>query len=302
MTTAANNRVKSRKKVTFQCKVVSIPPDHSPTEHEKRCVYYNKQDYDGFKLDAAQNAGVRLFDYCPQKQNQSATKGANTPVSYPHKFVMIGSFDEDIKKSSLPTDATINGDRKRATRPISHHVPIQCHNEYADSTNTQGDEICKRGLGYHFSRYRKRNRVWTRAMVLTWQKVMREMKVKDGMTQEQARHFQQQPLMLSQKCEIKLNDTSQALLAVVSSKCSRSSRQAALWRGKMDYEMAHPENRKVSLGLGLDNQTHSYWVDNNKRATDHCEEQSHRKRQRYDTSNDTSNACTYLAGVLSVPI
>lgn len=297
MATIANKQTSTKKKVSFQCKVVLIPPEHSPTEEEKSCIFYNKEDYDRFKFDAAQNAEVRLFDYFPPEPGE----GPNAPSTC-HKFVMIGNFDKDHKKSSLPTDATVDGRSMHAAKPISHHVPIKCHNEYTD-VNTKEGEVCKRGLGYHFSRHRKRNRVWTRAMILTWQKTMREMKVEDGRIQEQARHFQQQPLKLSQKCEVKLNEKSQRLLAVVSSKCSRTSRQAALWRGTMDYEMAYPEeNHKVSFDLarGVDQMQPSVSV--MKRAHDHWEEQPRRKRHRNDTSNDSSNAYTYLTGVLAVPI
>jgi hypothetical protein len=282
--------IKFTKKVTFQCKVQSIPPQHVPTEDEKQRIFYNKEDYDRFKFDAAQNAGVRLFDYFPPEEKQPATAdGLNATVTYPHKFVMMGNFDKEDKPSSLPTDATVASKRKPAASQ-TYHVPIKCQSEY----NDKGDDVCKRGLGYHFSRYRKRNRVWTRAMVLTWQKTMRGMKLEDGRILDQEVHSQQQPLKLSQKCDVQLNENSRKLLAVVSSKCSQTAKQAALWRGKMDYAMAHPENRKVSFDLGPDDKSASV----NKRAANDCEEQSRRKRQRYDTSNTYS----YLGGVLAVPI
>jgi hypothetical protein len=300
MTTIANNKTKSKKKVTFKCYVISISPRHRPTEDEKRRMWYTNEEYDSFKFNAANNAGVRLFDYFPPEQKQSSTDGSTEQPTYPpHKFVMLGNFDQSENRSTLPTDATI-AERMHASRPASHHVPIKCQNEYADTISHTGDEICKRGLGYHFSRYRKKNRVWTRVMVLTWQKTMRSMKVEDGRIQNQLRPSEQQELKLSQKCAVKLNEKSQRLLAVISSKCSRSSKQAALWRGKMDYEIAHPDNRKVSFDLGVDDCTKNE-VDSNKRAANDCDGQASRKRQRCDRGND-ANAYTYLAGVLAVPI
>lgn len=285
MTTIANNKTRCKKKVTFKRYVISIAPKHSPTEDEKRRMWYTKEEYDGFKFNAAKNAGVRLFDYFPPEEKQTST---DQPTYPPHKFIMLGNFDQKDNKTSQPTDATI-AERKHAA---SHHVPIKCQNEYADTVSSTGDAICKRGLGYHFSRYRKKNRVWTRVMVLTWQKTMRSMTIENGRIQDQVGPSE---LKLSQKCAIKLNEKSQRLLAVISSKCSRSSRQAALWRGKMDYEIAHPDKRKVSFELGMDG------ANVNKRETDECGDQARRKRQRCGTGND-ADAYAYLAGVLAVPI
>jgi hypothetical protein len=297
MASITDNKTR-KQKVTFQSKIDFIPPEHTPTEDEKRHIWYNKEEYDRFKFNAASEAGVRLFDFFPPTQ----TKDPNVR-SYKHKFVMIGNFDEqdDNKIPSIPTDATTDKDRKLTTMnaSIAYHVPIKCANEYNDSINKKGEEICKRGLGYHFSHYRKRNRVWTRAMVLTWQKTMRSVKAEEGRVQNKIGCFEQhqyhQPLRLSQKSNFKLSDKSRRLLALVSSKCSRSSKQAALWRGKMDYEIAHPERLGVASSIEVIDSS------NAKRADFDRDGLGSRKRQRCDNRN-VRTGCTYVNGVLAVEI
>ena len=251
MTSITGNKT-NKKKVTFQCKIDIIAPEHTLKDDEKRLIWYNKDEYDRFKFNAASEAGVRLFDSFPSTQ----TKESNAQT-YQHKFVVIGNFDdEDNKTSLISTNAKkIAGDRKLAAMNAStaYLVPTKCTNEYQDSIDKKGKVICKRGLGYHFSRYRKRNRVWTRAMVLTWQKTIRSAKAEEGRMQSKTGCSGQRqshtPFRLSQKCDFKLSDKCQRLLAIVSSKCSRSSKQAAVWRGKMDYKMAHPERVGVPSGV-----------------------------------------------------
>lgn len=278
----------NKKKVTFHRYVNVIAPEHIPTEEEKRRIWYNKEDYNAFKFNAASDADVRLMDFFSTARNQFHSKGAR------RKFVMIGNFDSvDEKKSSCFTDATVASGPKFAES--SYHVPKKCLNEYKDSINKAGDEVCKRGLGYHFSKHRKRNKVWTRAMVLTWQKTMRSMTVEGGMIQDP---HHQEPLTLSQKCNLKLNEKCWRTLAIISSHCSRSSRQAALWRGRMDYEVTRNlEKTKVSV----DKDCTDMKVDAAKRTIDDCDHQRCRKRQCCDNRNSAA-ACTYLAGVLAIEI
>jgi hypothetical protein len=282
------NKPKPVKKVTFHDYVEEVPSEIILTEEDKRRIWYNSEEYDGFKFGAASNAGVRLFDFFPAVQ-QPDKQGSNGQTSYPHKFVVLGSFDEQ-EDNSLATDASVaRGFQPAAanrTKDTSYHVPIKCMNEYNDAISNDGTIICKRGLGYHFSRFRKRNRVWTRAMVLTWQKTLRSMSLDAN--------GKQQPLKLSQKCDVKLHKKSQHLLAVVSSKCSRTARQAALWRGKMDYIVAYPENGKLSARVSTTDESVRG------RASSE-EEQSHNKRQRLEIRGG-SLTFTYLAGVLAVEI
>eukprot|EP00956_Cyclotella_meneghiniana_P030630 scaffold77778_cov54-Cyclotella_meneghiniana.AAC.6 len=281
MTVVADNK-SNNKKVTFYRKVVSIPASHTPTEEERRQIWYSKDDYDAFKFNSAQEAGVKLFDYFPPAKCVDSNELTTT---YEHKFVMIGNYDKDEENnsSSLPSDATINGalkptDRARGSldATTSYHVPIKCAKEYNDKIDNEGYKVCQRGLGYHFSCHRKRNRTWTRAMVLTWQKTLR--------TQEQAT-IRQCPLRLSQKCDVKLSDKAQRLLAIVSAKCSKSSRKAALWRGKMDEKVLSIDPRKL---------------DSKKRVATEYEQQA-QKRQRFENRNDTT-AYKYLAGVLMAEV
>lgn len=285
MTVVADNK-SNEKKVTFHRNVVSIAASHTPTEEERRQIWYSKNDYDAFKFNSAQEAGVKLFDFFPPAK----CIDSNEPVAYEHKFVMIGDYDNDGgNSSSVPSDATIPGTSKPAARgrldaTTSYHVPIKCATEYTDKINNEGYEVCHRGLGYHFSCCRKRNRTWTRAMVLTWQKTLRK--------QEQISP-KQCPLKLSQKCDVKLSEKAQRLLAIVSAKCSKSSRKAALWRGKMDEKVSSPD-------LGTDGRFRASEVDTKKRVATEYEQQP-QKRQRFENKNDTTTY-QYLSGMLMAEV
>jgi len=98
------------------------------------------------------------------------------------------------------------------------------------SNKTQQQEkepavVCKRGLGYHFSRTRKRARMSTRSAVLAWQKNLR------GASN-------------TSNSQATANDKSTMMLALVSSKCSRVAREEAKWRGLVDYKVAYPERHQ----------------------------------------------------------
>ncbi|KAL7480509.1 hypothetical protein ACHAW6_006200 [Cyclotella cf. meneghiniana] len=299
------NNTKAKKKVTFQEYVGVFTPVHPLTDDDKRLMWYSQEEYDGFKFDAAHNAGVRLFDYFPPSQTTSLGQGSNATTVYPHKFIMLGNFDEqDEETPSVATTAAVDQGVQPSSNHIkdagSHQVPTKCMSEYNDTISTDGYQICKRGLGHHFSRLRKRNRVWTRAMVLTWQKTMRSMKLKNG-SHHHSTSSQEQSLSLSQKCDVKLDPTSQRLLAAVSAKCSRSARLAALWRGKMDHEVVCRESFKDSCSFATKNSAQICELKTKKRFANHGDEHQCNKRQRFEVRKETTTF-SYLAGVLSVEI
>jgi len=303
--TMIKNNTNAEKKVTFQEYVDAVTPEHTPTDNEKRLMWYSQEEYDGFKFDAAHNAGVQLFDYIPPSQKTSRGQGSNATTIYPHKFIMLGNFDEqDEETPSVATTAAVDEGVQPTSNHIkqagSHHVPTKCMSEYNDTISIDGYQICKRGLGHHFSRFRKRNRVWTRAMVLTWQKTMRSMTLKNG-SHHHSTSSQEQSLSLSQKCDVKLDGTSQRLLAAVSAKCSRSARLAALWRGKMDHEVVCRESFKDSTSFASDDSARICESKTTKRSVDHGDDHQCKKRQRCDVRKETT-AFSYLAGVLSVEI
>ncbi|KAL3782874.1 hypothetical protein HJC23_008868 [Cyclotella cryptica] len=302
-----NNNIEPKKKVTFQEYVDAVTPEHIPTDSEKRLMWYSQEEYDGFKFDAARSAGVQLFEYFPLSHKACHRQGSNTTTVHPHKFVMIGNFDEKAEEtSSVATVAAVD----QGVQPTSnhnmkdtglHHVPTKCMNEYNDTISIDGYQFCKRGLGHHFSRFRKRNRVWTRAMVLTWQKSMRSMTLKNG-SQHTLTSSQEQSLNLSQKCDVNLDGTAQRLLAAVSAKCSRSARLAALWRGKMDHEVVCRESFNESIGSGSSDSGPIFELETKKRSVDHGDELQRTKRQRCEAKKNETTTFSYLAGVLSVEI
>lgn len=300
------NHTNRKKGVTFQEDVDAVTPKHTPNDNEKQLLWYTQEEYDRFKFDAARDAGVHLFDYVPTSIETHREQGSNATTAYPHKFVMLGNFDEQEEEAlSVATAAAVNRGRQPTSNhntkdAASHHVPTKCMNEYNDTVDIDGCQICKRGLGHHFSRLRKRNRVWTRAMVLTWQKTIRSMTLQKG-SQQHSTSLVEDSLKLSQKCDVKLDYTSQRLLAAVSAKCSRSARLAALWRGKMDQEMVCRESYKESCGLGSYNCVSICESKKKQRPVDHGDEHQRNKRQRCEVGGE-STAFSYLANVLSVGI
>jgi UDP-2,3-diacylglucosamine pyrophosphatase LpxH len=217
-----------KKKVKFQHVHEIIASEHTITKEEKRVSWYIQEEYDKFKFDAAHDACVRLFNSCAHAHKNSGIQElrATTTNAHTHKFVTAGNFDDKYGEDALSL----------ITNAATCNAPRRCTNEYNDTIINDGDEICKRGLGYHFSRFRKRNKARTRTLVLAWHKKM------SLIILENSRKRDKMPVNLSQQDDSKLNENCQRFLAMVSSKCSRYACQSALWRARMDYEVAYPEN------------------------------------------------------------
>jgi hypothetical protein len=219
------------KKITFRFGYVAIPPSDPIWEDEERLLWYTADQCKMFKLEAANHAGVLLFDSfessSPSSQESSGDQKQDARKNFPH-FVMVGDFDDDYEDNkTVDTEAaTCKSARK-------------CTNEYNDTFTNEGEVICKRGLGYHFSRRRKRNKAWVRSMLMAYQKdlgsIVREKDPKrDSMTPELAKQF-----------DAKRQERYQLILAKVYIKCTQDAKKSALWRGRMDYEVAYPNRYEV---------------------------------------------------------
>lgn len=190
---------------------------------EKQKVWYSSNEYDQFKYGAAKHADVKIVRYDSEKPNQS------------HHFAMMGDFDSKegtvvkVGNSGLKTDGKASDTGKFYYN----------ENEYKDHTNERGEVICKRGLGYHFSRNRKKSRLVTRSAVIAWQKTLLE---------QQSKHHSNTNTKVQQNIPTarSINKT-EVMLELVSTKCSRVARQEAKWRGNVDYRVAYPERHDPKL-------------------------------------------------------
>lgn len=213
---ATATKKKKKKSVHFHDKLttalhplLNVPLASEMATHEKHRIWYNANEYDQFKYQAAKEAGVKVVRYDSVK------------VGNPN-FVMMGDFD-----GSLGSD-----NAKKSGK---------CHyneNEYNDQKYTNSDEvICKRGLGYHFSRSRKKSQKVARSAVMAWQKTLRNQSPSYNTNNLQ----QQQDLPSNTEKKKNHLEKSRMMLALVSTKCSRKAREEAKWRGDVDYRVAHPE-------------------------------------------------------------
>jgi len=212
---------------------INIPKASEMTTQEKHILWYLGNDYNQFKNNAASDGGVKLVrtikDSC--------------------HFFCIGSFDgscdEDTSSSS---NSGSNHSSDAATAGSSRTSPsgkFYNEHEYNDYMKEDGQEVCKRGLGYHFSHIRKRNRVMTRSAVVAWQKCMQKPSNKQRIEKVVQRKME---ATSSRKNRPQLQQTQSVVLASVSTKCSRVSREEALWRGNIDFRVAYPERCRVGIG------------------------------------------------------
>lgn len=180
-------------------------------DRQKQRIWYSPNEYDQFKYQAAKDAGVKIVRY------------DNSKVGQNHHFAMIGDFDcqasnnQDASNASMSTNA--------------HKKPYYNENEYNDTRNDEnGGATCKRGLGYNFSRHRKKSKVVTRSAVMAWQTILL------------GQCNPAKPAVSGDNSSVtKTSIKSQMMLALVSTKCSRVAREEAKWRGNVDYKVAYPE-------------------------------------------------------------
>ena len=208
------NSSSTKKTVTWSYICYSPSPIANLNPEDVSSVWYTQEQHNGLKFDAASSAGVKLeLPFITNEGNRQ-------------KFVMVGDFDEEDGDTSVDTNAATSGS-KNGTNSKDFNTTVTNENEYKDFTNNKGEEVCKRGLGFHFSRSRKRNRAWVRSMVLASQKAIRGREKKSGKQDQQQQHQ-----LLSRS----------TLLAMISTKCSKNARESAKWRGMMDCKAAYPED------------------------------------------------------------
>lgn len=217
---------------------INMPIASEMTRGEKEIVWYREKDYNHFKHDAASDGGVKIarrFSVETQKMGNCC------------HFVLIGSFDGDCDEdnTSSSSNSGSNHSSDAATAGSIRSSPsgkFYNENEYNDCVSENGQEVCKRGLGYHFSRIRKRNRATTRNAVLAWQTCLQKESNKKRIEQVFQRKMQASPFpSINTNSLPSLKTQAHFVIALVSTKCSRVSREEALWRGNIDFRVAYPE-------------------------------------------------------------
>lgn len=117
------------KKITFRFGYVAIPPSDPISEDEERLLWYTADQCKMFKLEAANDAGVLLFDSfessSPSSQESSGDQKQDARKNFPH-FVMVGDFDDDYEdnKTVEPKQlrANLRGNVQTSTMT---HLPMK---------------------------------------------------------------------------------------------------------------------------------------------------------------------------------
>lgn len=221
---------------------INVPKASDMTQQEKQIIWYLGNDYSQFKSDAASDGGVKIMRYVPLNADQ-------TPKSC--HFVCIGSFDGSCDADTSSSSSNSNHSSDEATAGSKRTSPsgkFYNEHEFNDYIKENGQEVCKRGLGYHFSRIRKNNRVMVRSAVVAWQKCLQKesnQKRLDKVIQRKRWALRNSPASIQQ--------TQSIVLASVSSKCSKVSREEALWRGNIDFRVAYPERCQIGINDSIQN-------------------------------------------------
>lgn len=198
---------RKKKSVTFfnaakLYKMKNVPIASAMSRQEKDTLWFTPKDYEGFKYDAATQAGIRLIRYERGEGKLSSSKQPN--------FVMLGSFDNEAD----------GGRSEESVVRLRYN-----ENEYNEPPN---GKVCKRGLGYHFSRHRKSAKLITKGAVMTWQRALND---------------PTNPKYAKMKVDSsgKGKEKASFILALVANKCAKIPAEEARWRGEMDYFAAYPE-------------------------------------------------------------
>ena len=256
------NNTSKKKSVRFSnatmYRLHSTPPASEMTTKEKHIIWYNSNEYDKFKFDAAESADVKILRLDDDDIMLPGGKHPNK-VGRGHRFVMMGDFDGKMpdrnphptgrtkesvggNNADAPTAAggtALNNNNDATTGGLDTGDGKRYYNENEyDDRAKDGEVVCKRGLGYHFSKSRKRSRVVTRQVVVAWQESLRD--ATTGQVCSPA-------IAAIDKIAKKEASKSQMMLALVSTKCSRASVEEARWRGNVDYRVAYPERRRHIL-------------------------------------------------------
>lgn len=262
----SNKNIKKRKKSVQFCNTSSLTTIHyiqdipcasSMSSSDKSNIWYTEKEYDQFKYQAAKSAGVKLV-----RHDDANKVGKN----YHYHFVMCGDFDgkEDNvqdKSDNLGCNKNISNsgpsDNTTGNKTTYYYYNENEYNDGHSSTSNSSESViggkeenvCKRGLGYHFSRTRKKSRIVTRSAVMAWQQALR------GSTSNNSnQHHPTTSLDDTTTTTTMLEQSNKSLmmLALVSTKCSRVAREEAKWRGNVDYIVAYPErNEEVAASSAM---------------------------------------------------
>lgn len=231
-------------------------------DEDKLLLWYNQDEFDRFKTEAARDAGVEIFqpndDFSSLSSDEQAC-GQNVVVKDYSKFVMVGDFDCSDDGSAKSDAATCSTRRT-------------CTNEYTDTVTSEGEQVCKRGLGFHFSQYRKRYKAFVRSSVLSWYKSMTSLLLEKDAKRDAL------PIDIVRELDKERREKSILMLAHLYSKCSKDEKEYALWRGKMDYQMAYPENSCKSFPCVAPRESLGSMKSAKKRAVDEIIHQANKRR------------------------
>lgn len=248
------SRPNEKKTVRFDVEhIATIPNISDMSSEEKQTAWYDSDDFDRFKYEAAKNAGVKIVRYDHERKG-------NRGGDHRHHFAMSGDFDSPIEES----DAGIGTARSPSATKNDGILPVPApsatassaaenlrynENEYADDRNdATGEAICRRGLGHHFSRARKRSRASARAAVVAWQATLlaaSSPRSSDArVSGARLRHGESVSIAGGKGGgggKLGGVERGRLMLALVSAKCSMIARKEAEWRGDVDYRVAYPE-------------------------------------------------------------
>lgn len=229
----------------------TIPLASSMAPDEKQRSWYTTDEYDQFKHDSANQAGVKVIRY----DSGEAGRG--------HRFAVLGDFDGNGGAGTKNGTARNGAEDSSGSGGTKRHFYNE--NEYADSAGRDGKFVCKRGLGYHFSRSRKKSRAAARSAIVAWQRTLRgnakqlDPKLENNIAATNGK--------LAANKEPPL-DKSQMMLALVSTNCSRIAREEARWRGDVDFRIAYPKLHDVDhTTLKNNRMQHSRKIHNKRTVT-----------------------------------
>mmetsp|Transcript_9506 Transcript_9506/g.14330 ORF Transcript_9506/g.14330 Transcript_9506/m.14330 type:complete len:377 (+) Transcript_9506:271-1401(+) len=211
------------------------------TSKEKQIAWYNSNEFEQFKYEAARHAGIKIVRYdntTEEKTNQR------------NRFAMVGDFDDcsTVKDAASTSKKTSNVESTSSSSgKVATVKKFYNENEYNDTHTSKGESICKRGLGHHFSRNRKKSRAVTRSTVMAWQKMLLSGDNASSFSSSNPSSQKKMPT-LSESNSITgrklVIGKMQLMLSLVSAKCSRVAREEARWRGDVDYRVAYPERQR----------------------------------------------------------
>lgn len=219
-----------KKSVMFYPKVkvyrLEMPCASDMTSDEKTSTWYNRDEYEMFKYNAACSGGVEIV----RRHSVNNAVGEHEDDHDNLSFVMVGNFDSNKDSEE---EVGENGGNDASGSCVDERL-FYNENEYNDTPAS-----CRRGLGYHFSRKRKRSRAIARCVVVRYQRRLRH-NDRSMVSSSPSEQMAASTVVGGSSTWGKFDKPLMAL-ALLSAKCSRISREEAKWRGEVDYRIAYPE-------------------------------------------------------------